>query len=143
MKQIIIMASVAIFDNDRLLVAKRSEHEQYLSGYWTGIGGKLEDDDISMAEAAIREAKEETGLDVEIVRPLIVREFMREDRPGQMTVEITYLVKLKAGAEFSSSEEHSELRWVTQEEAANLSPITEFGKENFNNIFTEYFKYKQ
>lgn len=142
MKQIIIMASVAIFDNDKLLVAKRSEHEQFLSGYWTGIGGKLEDSDVSIAEAAIREAKEETGLDVEIIRPLLVREFTREDRPGIMTVEITYLVKLKAGTDIASSGEHSELRWVNQEEAANLSPLTDFGKENFNHIFTEYLKSK-
>ncbi len=142
MKQIIIKAIVAIFDNDKLLVAKRSEHEQFLSGYWTGIGGKLEDSDVSIADGAIREAKEETGLDVEIIRPLLVREFMREDRPGLMTVEITYLVKLKAGAEIVSSAEHSQLRWVTREEAAILSPLTDFGKENFNYIFSEYFKTK-
>ena len=42
------MVSTAIFMGDRTLIVRRSSKEEFLSGYWTGIGGKLEDGDLSV-----------------------------------------------------------------------------------------------
>ncbi len=57
-----IAAIVAILQNGKILLTKREDFE-----VWCLPGGGVEDGE-SLAEAAIREAKEETGLDVELTR---------------------------------------------------------------------------
>jgi ADP-ribose pyrophosphatase YjhB (NUDIX family) len=53
---------VAIIDDEKILLTKREDFE-----VWCLPGGGVEDGE-SLAEAGIREAKEETGLDVELMR---------------------------------------------------------------------------
>lgn len=53
---------VAIIDDGKVLLTKREDFE-----VWCLPGGGVEDGE-SLAEAGIREAKEETGLDVELTR---------------------------------------------------------------------------
>ncbi len=57
-----IAAIVAIIYDGKILLTKRDDFE-----VWCLPGGGVEDGE-SLAEAAIREAKEETGLDVELTR---------------------------------------------------------------------------
>src|ERR1041385_872783 len=51
---------VAVIDNNKILLTKREDFE-----VWCLPGGGVEDGE-SLAEAGIREAKEETGIDVEL-----------------------------------------------------------------------------
>src|SRR5512143_2247708 len=53
---------VAVINEGKLLLTKREDFE-----VWCLPGGGVEDGE-SLAEAAIREAKEETGVDVELTR---------------------------------------------------------------------------
>lgn len=53
---------VAVIEDDKVLLTKREDFE-----VWCLPGGGVEDGE-SLAEAGIREAKEETGLDVELTR---------------------------------------------------------------------------
>lgn len=55
------------FENGDILLAKR-KHEPYI-GVWGLPGGKMEGNE-TIEETAIREAKEETGLDIELVQLL-------------------------------------------------------------------------
>lgn len=57
-----LAAIVAIIDNGKVLLTKREDFE-----VWCLPGGGVEDGE-SLAEAAVREAKEETGVDVELTR---------------------------------------------------------------------------
>lgn len=59
---IALAVTVAILDNGRVLLTKREDFE-----VWCLPGGGVEDGE-SVAAAALREAKEETGLDVELMR---------------------------------------------------------------------------
>jgi 8-oxo-dGTP pyrophosphatase MutT (NUDIX family) len=143
MRQIVILAVAAIFNQDKMLVGKRSNREQFLANYWTGIGGKLEDSDASIEAAVKREAKEETGLDVKVIRPLLINEFTREDKPGVLGVNLTYLCTTDDPTKLTLNEEHSELKWVTKEELETLKPQTEFGKKNLTDVFGQYFETKK
>ena len=53
---------VAVIDNEKILLTKREDFE-----VWCLPGGSLEEGE-SLAEGAIREVKEETGLEVELTR---------------------------------------------------------------------------
>lgn len=57
-----IAVIVAVIENGKVLLTKREDFE-----VWCLPGGGVEDGE-SLAEGAIREAKEETGLDVELTR---------------------------------------------------------------------------
>ena len=50
-------------DRRRLVLLHRAEWKKFAPGRWTGIGGKLEDEEIAEpALGALRELREETGL---------------------------------------------------------------------------------
>jgi len=57
-----LAAIIAVIDDGKVLLTKREDFE-----VWCLPGGGVEDGE-SLAEAAIREAKEETGVDVELTR---------------------------------------------------------------------------
>ena len=57
-----IAANVAVIQDGKILLTKREDFE-----VWCLPSGGVEDGE-SLAEAAIRETKEETGVDVELTR---------------------------------------------------------------------------
>ena len=61
-----IRANVVIKDGDKILLMHRIKNG---AEYFVLPGGSVEDGE-SVTDAAIREAKEETGLDIEINKPL-------------------------------------------------------------------------
>lgn len=136
------MASSAIFHEGKLLVLRRSQHEEFLSGYWTGIGGKIGEEE-GIEEAALREVEEETGLgEVSLRGPLLVQEFTREDQPGTKAVEITYLCTTHTPDQIQLSKEHDAYGWISEEDIGGLSPVTDFQKENLRKLFIQARKLK-
>lgn len=107
---ILLACSTVVFDGDgRFLLTRRADN-----GRWCLPGGHFEPGE-SVAEAAIRETKEETGLDVELVRlvgvysdPNRVLEYANGNRFH--LVALSFEAKV-TGGELSVSNETTEFTW--------------------------------
>lgn len=83
-------------------------------------GGGLEIGE-DFEQAAIREVKEETGLDIKLTDLEIVRH-RKHDLPGRSLEGSVYKVKLPVGnAPIMLSDEHDEYYWVKPSDLKNLS----------------------
>lgn len=114
---------VLIGEGDRYLIVKRAAEPD--AGLWSIPGGLVEIGEKA-ADAAAREAEEETGLDVEIVDILgVVDKVVRdeEDRIKFHFVIVDYLAKPKGGS-LRAASDALEARWVKAEELPDyeLSP---------------------
>ena len=88
------------FDDGSIILIKRG-HAPF-QGEWAIPGGKM-DGDESIEETAIREAKEETGLDVSLTR--IVGVYSKADRdPRGRFVSVVYVAKAIGGILKASSD---------------------------------------
>ena len=64
------IAIAVVCDDNRILIGRRPPGVP-LSGFWEFPGGKVQDGE-SVEAAAVRECREETGIDVEVARRLAV-----------------------------------------------------------------------
>lgn len=104
---------------DEFLVAHRSPEG---GGYWHAIAGKVEEGEGPEA-AAIRELREETGLETEALETLGEFAYLREEwesQPGLRVHVEAFLVDVEPGWEPTLNEEHDEYRWLRRDEAAEL-----------------------
>ena len=105
-----------------LLIKRAAEPD---AGLWSIPGGLVEIGERA-SDAAIREAKEETGLDVEIEKVLGVVDKIIMDEGSKIKyhfVIIDYLASLKGGS-LAASSDALDARWVKAEEfpSYELSP---------------------
>jgi 8-oxo-dGTP diphosphatase len=100
-----------VLKDGRIAVVHRSRYDD-----WSLPKGKLEHGETS-EEAALREVREETGLECELGRELSSTSY--HDRKGRSKV-VRYWLMDPVGGEFEPNEEVDELRWLTPAEAAAL-----------------------
>ena len=113
-----VSVEIILMHEDKLLLTKRSTEAVVAPGVWNVPAGKVKFNEIP-AEAAIREVKEETNMDLEGLKEIHVRTF-----EGQTASEpiyrliYTYVVNVadQQLKQFQLNDEHSESRWVTREE---------------------------
>jgi ADP-ribose pyrophosphatase YjhB (NUDIX family) len=114
-----------IIEADRVALVKRAHPP--IQGQWSIPGGVLEVGEL-VREAAIREAREETGLIVEPGELLGV--FDRVLRDPEKRVQYHYVLIdflcRRVGGEFLAASDAAEVRWFTREElpALNLAEDT-------------------
>ena len=97
--------------NDELLIIKRRDNDVHKPGVWDIPGGRLELGENPF-DGLKREAKEEIGLDIDILNPLRVHHFTRDD--GQNITMLTFLCRPLSG-HVNLSEEHTEYAWTPME----------------------------
>ena len=129
-------ATVYILQDDKVLLIFHKKFQK-----WLPPGGHLEPGELP-SEGAIREAKEETGLEIEIIpqeniwiekrwnggsfeRPYLCLIENIPARPGEEAhqhVDFIYIGKPVGGLENLNEEETSGLRWFTKEDLLSLLP---------------------
>jgi 8-oxo-dGTP diphosphatase len=103
-----IAVKAFIVKNNKLFLIKREPKDPQSPGVWEIPGGRIElgEDPIL---GLMREIREETGLYIDVVYPLSVRHFERED--GQIITMIIFLCKPKDDF-IQMSYEHTNYEWT-------------------------------
>ncbi|MFD0618942.1 NUDIX hydrolase [Paenibacillus sp. GCM10027629] len=100
----------------KILMVKNGDN-----GSWTLPGGLVEEEEYLEA-AAIREAKEETGLDIKVFGIVAVNEAILE-KQGEHAVFITFRAKIIGGEqEIVRPDEINDIQWIAVEQADQLMP---------------------
>ena len=107
-----------IADKNKLLILKRSRKESFLPEYYEMPGGKIEFGE-SAENALTREIKEETGLDIKIIRPYSTFSYVSNNREKH-TIDIQFLAEpINSPSDIALSTEHDEFKWITKDEINN------------------------
>ena len=93
MKPRLQIALALILGGDEVLIQKRARGADHLPDVWEFPGGKIEPKETP-EQAAKREAREEVGLEIEIVRALEVIEW---DYPERMVVLYPFEARVVSG----------------------------------------------
>lgn len=118
MKQIVqkVVAGVAVVDGNKILIIQRAPDEDSLPNIWEFPSGKKEPLE-KVEDAARRECKEETGLNVKIGRVVGVFNFgWEKENEIRDATEIVFLAKPAGNTNVILSDEHQNHAWVTKDE---------------------------
>ncbi|MBI3231766.1 MAG: NUDIX domain-containing protein [Candidatus Doudnabacteria bacterium] len=129
-EQTTIVAALIKNEKGEILIDRRNqpdipeEHNK-----WEFIGGKIEFGE-SPENALIREVKEESGLDVKIVRllPKILSQLWLNQKPQRQIIILTYECQVIGGEIKAKTDEILELKFVKQEEIKNYDCLPNVDK---------------
>jgi 8-oxo-dGTP pyrophosphatase MutT (NUDIX family) len=100
-----------------ILILKRTNKKDFSAGEWEYITGRMKQFE-EPEEAVRREVMEESGLPVEIVKPVCIFHIFRGEKTAENElVGITYWCKTKT-KEVTISDEHSDYKWVAPDDVS-------------------------
>lgn len=103
----LLVVNAVIQTNERILLIKRGKRPA--KGMWVVPGGHVKHNE-DLEEAVIREAKEETGLDVKIVGIISVKADKEGSDPRGYHLAVTFLVTPQAGR-VRKTKEATDIKW--------------------------------
>lgn len=125
-----IASGPVIIEDGKVLLNRHGETDEAKS-IWKFAGGRISENDWTdtdnvLENACIRKAKEEMGIEIEILTPLKPMLVKRPDAPEKSAVLIHYLAKRKG--EINPSPKIVEWRWFNIERlpqncAPNIKPV--------------------
>ena len=118
-RRFFVAVKALLFDQDKLLLVKRSDKARGEHHYWELPGGRMEFGE-SPEEALLRELAEETGLSAKILCPLQTWNFFREETT--QIVGVTFLCKATTN-KVRLSDEHEAYVWVHLDEISQYNII--------------------
>lgn len=132
----------ALYNNQgKILMAKRSLTKSHAAGVWEPISGGVEAGEQPI-EALKRELREELGSQIQYEIGPIYNTFQTRLDNGKDIVGISFLCQF-LGGEIQLNHEHSEFRWMSIDEAIELTTTQglkdEFSilKSNYPNLFPQ------
>ncbi len=125
MSKIIIASGPVIVENNHVLLNKHGEDQ-----FWKFCGGRVEEDETNLKEVAIREVKEEMGLDIEILNnnPYF---FYTEKGEERLSVILVHFLAKRIG-EIMPGKDIKEWRWIDIQDldkedlAPNIKPVLKY-----------------
>ena len=113
-------------EDGKFLVLQRSPERDWAAGKWECPSGRLQQGE-GFLEAVHREALEETGLEVRIECLLGTAHFYRGTaQPENEMIGVNFGCSVDDATGFVMSDEHSDYRWISAEEAKSLFPYPDF-----------------
>ncbi|MBA3046927.1 NUDIX domain-containing protein [Patescibacteria group bacterium] len=111
-----IVLGAVIIKNKKILILQRSNNEKIFPGMWELPSGKrefLEPSDVSL----LREVKEETRLDVEIIMPISIFDYqIKKEKEIRDSTQINFLVRPIKNGGVKLSSEHQNYAWIEKKE---------------------------
>lgn len=131
-KEIIVAAGPVIIEDGKVLLNKHGEDK-----FWKFLGGRVEEADffdpkMTLEKACQREAKEENGFDIEIIRPLKPMMIQKPGSADTWVVLIHFLAKrvgeVKLGSDIDEFKEFEVEKllsggYADEEFAPNILPV--------------------
>lgn len=114
-----------IMHGDKFLLIKRSKIARGEHGFWELPGGGL-DFGESPEQALMREIEEEVQINVEVLKPLSVWNYLRPN--NVQIIGFTFLCKTN-DLEVTLSDEHLEYTWILYEEIKDFKIFPELSEE--------------
>lgn len=111
---------VAVIDAGRVLVVRKGRGPW--EGQWAVPGGRVELGE-RMEEAAIREVREETGLEIWLGPVVWTGEVIGPGDPPDFHFTLVDYVGFVLGGSLRAGDDASEVRWATVEECAGLDLV--------------------
>jgi 8-oxo-dGTP pyrophosphatase MutT (NUDIX family) len=111
MAKIIIVSGPVIVEDGKVLLNKHGDTE-----FWKFCGGRVEDFDLDLQEAARREVKEEMGIDIEVVDQEPFLTFTTKETPqGKLDVILVHWLAKRIG-EIKPGADIREWKWLLLED---------------------------
>lgn len=123
-----IVTQIYVKKDNKILMVQ--ENKTGKKGKWNMPAGKLEENE-TLIDAAIRETKEETNLDVQISGLIAIQESITE--MGQLII-FYFKGEYIAGEVSFNQEEISDVKWKTEEEIKDMDHTIIRGGETIDSI---------
>ena len=122
---IVITSLVKNLSKDKFLIVKRKASSKIHPGLWVFPGGKLNHGE-DIFSALKREVKEETNLDIKILKKISEYEYYREDKT--LTFGLCY-ESIAESENVIISPELDDFKWIKPKEFKNYQHLKELEKE--------------
>lgn len=104
--------------NNQYLISKRSKMRPKFALLWECVGGSVLKDEDTYS-AAIREVKEEVGIDLTNIKGKFIISFIREEYQDILDV-YEFIYNGESSLELATTDEVEETKWMTKEEIKKL-----------------------
>ena len=124
---------IVLRDDGRVLFIQRPAHDSY-GGYWNPITGGADDADaLALAETARREAREEMGLDIEVLGKL----WESTTRGAHYVLHWMLAQPVNDRSPKPDANEVADWKWLAVGELASLSPVFADTRMFFSEVWEE------